>query len=101
MENSLKEYRLNTSQCNNDPSDVPLQFEEVQGVIQNLPNKKASGLDDITYEHLKYCGYCLTEFLVKIFNEIRETEHVPNKWTQGCIISILKSGKRNKLKKAN
>ena len=78
VENSLKEYRLKSSQCNNDPLDVPFEFEEVQGVIQNLPNRKAGGFDEITYEHLKYGGHRIIEFLAKIFNEIRETEHVPN-----------------------
>ena len=83
------------------PLDNPFEFVEVQSVIQKLPNGKVGGVDDLTYEHLKYGGNCLTKFLVNIFNEIRVEECVPNKWTMGSIISILKSGKRNKLNKGN
>ena len=101
VEKSLQTYCLDSTQCKNDPLDNPFEFVEVQSVIQKLPNGKVGGVDDLTYEHLKYGGNCLTEFLVNIFNEIRVEECVPNKWTMGSIISILKSGKRNKLNKGN
>ena len=72
-------------------------------MVQHLPSGKVGGLDTckITYEHLKYGGSCLIDFLVNIFNIIRVEEHVAKSWTVGSITSILKGGKKNKLNKAN
>ena len=99
VEKSLREYYLETHQCTDDPLDVPFEVDEVIKVVQHLPSGKAD--DKITYEHLKYGGSCLIDFIVNISNVIRVEEHVAKSWTVGSITSILKGGKKNKLYKAN
>ena len=90
---------METHQCTDDPLDVPFEVDEVIKVVQHLPSGKAD--DKITYEHLKYGGSCLIDFIVNISNVIRVEEHVAKSWTVGSITSILKGGKKNKLNKAN
>lgn len=100
VENKLVEYSQE-SHHHNDPLDKPFEVNEVKAICENLPNGKAGGPDNLTYEHLKYGGNILYHCLTRIYNTIRELECVAQNWTVGSIISLLKNGKKNKRDKSS
>jgi hypothetical protein len=45
---------------------------EIMGVCTKLPNRKSWGVDELTYEHLKYGGDSLYLVFELFFNKVRE-----------------------------
>ena len=65
----------------------------VEEVIQNikiLQNNKSEGMDFIKNEYLKNCPPRVVILIVKIFNLILRTGHVPFEWCVGLIVPIFK-----------
>ena len=100
VENKLVQFHTD-SYGNDDPLDNPFQFDEVVDVCSKLPNGKASGPDQLSYEHVKFGGNLLFEVLTKIFNAVRELEYVTGAWSTGNIFSLFKGGKKNRFNKEN
>ena len=78
-----------------DPSTIEefnLDFttEEIQKNINNLKNNKSAGGDYIINEFLKNLPLTLIELIVKLFNLILRTGHVPEEWGIGLIVPIFK-----------
>jgi hypothetical protein len=71
------------------------------GVCTKLPNGKSVGVDELTYEHLRYGGDSLYLVLELFSKKMRELEDVPENWLIGNITSIFKGGKKDKRNKAN
>ncbi len=63
---------------------------EVEKVIINLPNNKASGSDGVTYETLKSGKSTLCPVLDNIFNICLENGKVPEAWKGALIHRIPK-----------
>ena len=85
---------------NFDPSDIDpstiqdfnLDFtvEEVLENIKSLKNNKSEGVDFVKNEYIKNCPPSVVELIVKLFNLILRTGHVPHDWSIGLIVPIFK-----------
>ena len=83
-----------------DPSDIDtttieefnLEFTlaEVLETIKVLKNNKSEGVDYIKNEYLKNCPLNVVELIVRLFNLILRTGHVPSEWCIGLIVPIFK-----------
>lgn len=54
---------------------------------------KASGIDEIQTEIIKHFGNNTQEWLLKFFNECRQTAKIPKQWQAAKVIALLKPGK--------
>lgn len=52
-------------------------FSEVYDACTSLPRHKSSGLNDITYEHLKFGGRTLSQHLCNLFNLCLKRSYIP------------------------
>ena len=90
----------NTPSHNFDPSDIDVStieefnldftVEEVLDNIKSLKNNKSEGVDFIKNEYIKNCPLSVVELIVKLFNLILRTGHVPHDWSIGLIVPIYK-----------
>ena len=71
--------------------DMDITLSEVNKAILKLKNGKASGLDQITNEYIRYSSTVLSPLYVKLFNIILQTGIVPESWLNGVIIPIYKN----------
>ena len=70
--------------------NLEFTFEEVMKNIKTLQNNKSEGADFIKNEYLKNCPENVVALIVKIFNLILQTGHVPFEWCVGLIVPIFK-----------
>jgi len=56
-------------------------------------NNKSPGIDNLTAELLKVSRDNFTRWLTRLFNQIWETEDIPEDWKIGVIIPLLKTRK--------
>ena len=63
--------------------------------IKSLPNNKAGGVSNITYEIIKESCEELLELLRRFYNVLLITEFLPSNWSKGVIYPIPKSGDWN------
>ena len=92
----LREYVGNNknTQLNTEILEKPLKEDEVVKMLKKLKLKKASGLDLISNEMLKYGFDHLKEVILKLFKLILATRPIPSKWELGLISPIYKSGEK-------
>ena len=69
---------------------------DVEQVLKNLKNNKATGLDNIAYEHLKYGGECLKDHMTKLFNLVYFNTYSPKSWKMSLIVPLFKGGDKCK-----
>ena len=65
-------------------------IEEVLDNIKALKNDKSEGVDFVKNEYIKNCPLSVVELIVKLFNLILKTGHVPHDWSIGLIVPIFK-----------
>lgn len=70
--------------------------EVVNNVIDKTPHGKASGYDNLQYEHLIYAKEFLSTVLANIYTRMLRTGHVPAKLNRGVIITLHKGGNKRK-----
>ena len=70
-----------------------LTMEEMERVIQEAGNNKASGDDDIPYELIKHLGKKAQGMILYIFTLCWDGQGLPNKWLTAIIKTLLKDGK--------
>ncbi|GBP80705.1 LINE-1 retrotransposable element ORF2 protein [Eumeta japonica] len=91
-----KIYQHNTVQDKDDltgTSNIPnTLYTEVIKAIDSLKSDKAPGPDGITNEILKESKRVITPVLTDMFNEILNTETIPQRWTETNIILLYKKG---------
>ena len=68
-----------------------ITIDEVVDVCKSLKNNKSTGLDNISYEHVK-----LQKHLCSLFNLIFSNRYIPICWKSSVIIPLFKRG--NKVK---
>ena len=73
----------------------PIGKEEWLETIKSLPNNKAGGSSNITYEIIKESCEELLELLRRFYNVLLITEFLPSNWNKGVIYPIPKSGDWN------
>ncbi len=71
----------------------PITPEEVKETCESLKVGKASGLDGIQPEHLKYAGPITCMYLSKLFNAMTAAEWRPESMRKGVIVPIPKGNK--------
>jgi len=76
--------------------DNPFTYEEVATCLRNLKNGKATGIDGISNEHLKYGGHELHQSLTYMFNIFLSTEHIPKAAKRGLIHTLYKGGGKDR-----
>ena len=64
--------------------------DEVTSNIKSLNNNKSEGNDFVKNEYIKNCPPYCVELIVKLFNLILRTGHVPYEWGVGIIVPIYK-----------
>jgi len=73
------------------PNTSLFTVTEVEKVLNDLPNNKASGLDGVTYETLKNNKQTVCPILTNIFNICLENGKVPESWKGALIHRIPNS----------
>jgi hypothetical protein len=72
--------------------NVEMTGEEVEEVVQNMKNGKASGVDEVIAEVLKHGGEGMMMALVVLCRDVWGKERIPKDWMKGVIFPILKKG---------
>ena len=72
--------------------DDPVTEQEVRQAVRNLKQGKASGLDGICGEFLKYSENIVAPFLAKLFNKLYDMNVFPSDWCKSVIIPLFKKG---------
>ena len=72
--------------------DNPITEQEVRQAIKNLKTGKASGLDNICAEFLKYAENFVVPFLTKLFKKLYDRSYFPLDWCKSVIIHLFKKG---------
>ena len=75
--------------------------KEVLTAINQLKLKKASDINGLSSEHLKYGGLKLIETLVALFNKILDSAIYPDAFKMGCITPIHKKAGKVTYKPTN
>ncbi len=111
--NTEQVYNYYWKKCQSDPTNITLELppwkddldnittesppptsaftiEEIEKVIVNLPNNKASGSDGVTYENLKATRQTSCYILKSIFNTCLINGKVPSSWKGALIHRIPK-----------
>ena len=63
---------------------------EIMKSIKKLKNKKASGLDNVSNEMIKYSQHAMLPVLTKLFNNLLLSGTYPRTWCQAYIVPIPK-----------
>lgn len=87
--------KINTNLLNKNADEPEFLKREVEYVIKNLKDNKATGHDKITNEQFKFGGNALTLKLTEIFNEILKTQLIPQDWKKSDIILVFKKGNKH------
>jgi len=74
--------------------DYYFDAELLEGIIADMKQGKAAGLDNLTAEHLQHCHPLLPCVLAKLFNLIMRTGHVPDGFGVSYTIPLLKGNAR-------
>ena len=77
---------------NQNPLDSPITEQELKAKLCALKPKKASGLDAILNEMLKYTSTKFHLATLKLFNLILSVGYFPDIWNHGLITPIFKTG---------
>ena len=85
------EYIYFNLQDNNEILNSPISQTEIENVILKLNNEKASGLDNVTNEYIKYTMHIMIPLYVKLFNFIFDKGIIPEIWSVGLINPIFKN----------
>ena len=74
----LKIYKLKELDKNSELYLINLiTLEEVKDTIKQVPNKKAMGYSNISYEILKYLGLVALDKITSLFNHLLEQNKIP------------------------
>lgn len=71
--------------------------DEIKNVLRSLKDGKASGVDGVPYEFLKYGGDVMVRSLSDLFTVVSDLECIPREWQKGLIKPIHKSGSKSDL----
>jgi hypothetical protein len=72
--------------------DGKITIEEVEVAIKSLKKNKASGIDGIVNEIIIYGGVEFMNYLCILFNNVFESEELPEEWSKGLISPLFKGG---------
>ena len=90
--NSPNNPDLETSETHIPELDDPITEQEVHQAIRNMKHGKASGIDEICGEFLKYAENVVVPFLTQLFNKLYNASLFPAVWSKSVIVPIFKKG---------
>lgn len=73
----------------------PITLTEVQEAVKQMKNRKATGLDNINIELIKYGGIMLHLRILHLVNECWKQRKIPEEWQTAEVISLYKKGNRS------
>lgn len=88
-ENNIEEKEIELLEFSSVPSIIQ---DEIEFAIETQRDNKAPGPDRISNEVLKQAKQTITPILKEIFNDIINTETIPQQWTKSNIILLYKKG---------
>ena len=80
--------------------NTPINYEETETVIKNIPNNKTPGPDGLSGEFYQTFKEEIIPILLKLFQKIETEGKLPNSFYEASITSIPKPGK-DPMKKEN
>ena len=89
---------INTNECiliHNccDPVlDAEITIDEIEFALKKCKDKKAPGVDNITYEFLKNLPQNWLLYINVLFNKIMEQEKLPDSWAEIITKMLYKKG---------
>ena len=75
-----------------DLNTAPPENEEIMAAIRSLKNRKAPGQDSLSAELFKTDPEFAAQVLQPLFAAIWEEKPLPEDWTEGIIVKVLKKG---------
>lgn len=84
------QYAENFTQC--EALDAPFQLEELKSLVKQLQDKKAPGLDRISYEFYKNAPDDFLLKLLDLYNRIFDKAIIPDAFRKSLIFPIHKKG---------
>jgi hypothetical protein len=72
-----------------------ITLTDVMKVLNNMKNRRASGIDNIPMELREYGGKALYIRLVRLFNDIWAQGKIPSDWKTSLLIPIGKKGDKS------
>ena len=94
---SANEYLASSYNKQNNVLDCELGVEEIEYAILHLKRGRASGVDDVSPEHLKFSGPIFCNWLCQILNHICTFKQIPDSFKHGIIIPAFKGKGRDPL----
>lgn len=73
-------------------NSIDITREEIEEAINRIKNAKASGVDEVAPEMVKYIGERGKEELRKLINLCWMKKRIPDEWKTGVILPIYKKG---------
>ena len=80
--NSPNNHDLETSETHIPELDNPITEQEFCQAIRNMKHGKASGIDEICGEFLKYAENVVVPFLTQLFNNLYGASLFPEVWSK-------------------
>ena len=68
--------------------NAQLSIEEVRRAVSQMKSRKAPGSDEVSVDILKFGGEIVIRWLVSIFTDMWQNEHVVQDWSVTTLISI-------------
>ena len=90
-------YMANTTYCDNNFTFTPVTAEEIIDELKTIPQKKASGLDNISTRLLKCAATTIAPILCKIFNMCLTQGTMPDDLKSARVVPIYKNGDKDEL----
>ena len=75
-----------------DLNTAPPENKEIMAAIRSLKNRKAPGQDGLSAELFKADPEFAAQVLQPLFAAIWEEKPLPEHWTEGIIVKVLKKG---------
>ena len=75
---------------NDNVLDVPFDVEEVGHAVNRLKLRRSGGPDNLSPEHIRYCGPVCLNWLCKVYNSICDLEQIPDCFKHGIIVPAFK-----------
>lgn len=73
-------------------------IDEIKQALFNMKNGRATGSDNLPSDLLKICDDVGLEMICKLFNDVLETEVIPQQWKKSTIIILHKKGIKRTLR---
>ena len=89
----IPHYLLNEDKTEDPTLNLTFNMRELEGSLQQLEDKKATGEDSIENAMLKNLPSISKQYLLDLFNKLWNEGTYPKDWKTSIILPILKPGK--------